>query len=74
MNQSRSALQIKYRKSYIEKTDTKNWDKVLDFIYQRLGRINEQTILFEQKKRGLLKEIKAIEADLNRYRSKRLPA
>ena len=58
---------------YIQKADTKNWDKVLDFIYQRLGRINEQTILFEQKKRGLLKEIKAIEAELNRYRSKRLP-
>jgi len=58
---------------YIQKTDTKNWDKVLDFIYQRLGRINEQTILFEQEKRGLLKEIKAIEAELNRYRSKKLP-
>ena len=58
---------------YIQKADTKNWDKVLDFIYQRLDRINEQTISFEQKKRSLLKKIKVVEAELNRYRSKRLP-
>ncbi len=58
---------------YIQKADTKNWDKVLDFIYQKLGGINEQAILFEQEKRSLLKKIKALEAELNRYRSKRLP-
>jgi len=58
---------------YIQKADTKNWDKVLDFIYQKLGGINEQAILFEQEKRILLKKIKALEAELNRYRSKRLP-
>ncbi|MCJ7615047.1 MAG: mucoidy inhibitor MuiA family protein [Desulfobacterales bacterium] len=58
---------------YIQKADTKNWDKVLDFIYQKLGRINEQAILFDQKKRGLLKKIKAIEAELNRYRNQRSP-
>lgn len=58
---------------YIQKADTKNWDKVLDFIYQKLGRINEQAILFDQEKRGLLKKIKAIEAELNRYRNQRSP-
>ena len=58
---------------YIKEADTKNWDKVLDFIYQRLERINNQTILFDQKKRGLLKKIKAIEAELNRYRNQRIP-
>jgi uncharacterized protein (TIGR02231 family) len=58
---------------YIQKADTKNWNKVLDFIYKKLGRINDQAIKFEQGKRSLLKKIKVIEAELNRYRSKRSP-
>ena len=58
---------------YIQKADTKNWDKILDFMYKKLGRINEQSISFEQEKRSLLKKIKAVEAELNRYRSKRSP-
>jgi uncharacterized protein (TIGR02231 family) len=61
------------RELYIQEADTKKWDKVLDFIYKKLGRINEQAILFEQEKRSLLKKIKVVEAELNRYKNKRSP-